>query len=230
MNRRLRRRWRERGVALVTALSLMLVVLMLGVSAARIALDAGKSARLERDRQLALQAAEGALADAERDIAGGAGPSSARAAAFAPGGAAFVHGCGRAGAALGLCRITLPAAVPVWQSADIEGDAAVPYGRFTGAVLPTGSALLPARPPRYIIERLALATDPAAGEFYRITAIGYGSHEAARVVLQSIYRKPPAAGSQAALPDKRISWREIGNWPELHQAAAKRTPDQGSER
>jgi Tfp pilus assembly protein PilX len=214
----------ERGFALVTALLLMLAVLMLAVSAARIALNAGKSARLERERHIALQAAEAALADAERDIAGGAEPASARAAALAAGSAAaFAEGCGRTGDGLGLCRARAAPAPPAWQAADLAGDAAVPYGRFTGAGMPTGSGLLPARAPRYIIERLAPPGSGTAAILYRITAIGFGSHESARVVLQSVYRRAPAGGSPAplALPEKRISWREIANWPELHAAAAE---------
>jgi Tfp pilus assembly protein PilX len=209
---------RERGAALVTALFLMLAVLMLGVSAARTALGAGKSARLERDRHIAFQAAQAALADAELDIAGGADPASARAAAFGAGGAAaFAEGCHGAEAMRGLCRAAAAATVPAWQAADLSGDAAVPYGRFTGAALPTGRGILPARLPRYIIERLTPAADDAGRILYRVTAIGFGPHGALRVVLQSVGRHAPAGGP---LPGKRISWREIANWPELHAAAA----------
>lgn len=215
---------RERGAVLVTAMFLMLAVLMLAVSAARTALNAGKSARQERDRHIALQAAQAALADAELDIAGGAGPASARAAAFAGGSvAAFVEGCGRAGDALGLCRATPAPAAPAWQAADIAGDMAVPYGRFTGAGMPTGNGLLPARLPRYIVERLAPPRNQAAATFYRITAVGFGTRESTRVVLQSVYRKASAGGGATPLPlpAKRISWREIANWPELHAAASE---------
>jgi Tfp pilus assembly protein PilX len=215
---------RERGVALVTALLLMLAVLVLAVSAARIALNAGKAARLERERHIALQAAEAALADAERDIAGGAEPASARAAALAAGrAAAFAQGCGRTGDGLGLCRAQPAPAPPVWQAADLAGDAAVPYGRFTGAGMPVGSGLLPARAPRYIIERLAPPASATPAILYRITAIGFGSQESTRVVLQSVYRRAAAGGGPVpvALPEKRISWREIANWPELHAAAAE---------
>jgi Tfp pilus assembly protein PilX len=215
---------REPGAALVTALVLVLAVLMLGVSAARIALNAGKSARLERERHIALQAAEAALADAELDIAGGAEPASARAAALAAGSAAaFADGCGRSGDGLGLCRAAAEPAAPVWQAADLAGDVAVPYGRFTGAGMPLGGGLLPARAPRYIIERLAPPGSEAGGILYRITAIGFGSRASIRVVLQSVYRRAPAGGGPGpvALPEKRISWREIANWPELHAAATE---------
>jgi Tfp pilus assembly protein PilX len=203
------------GAALVTALCLMLCVMMIGVCAARTSLNAGKSARLERDRHVALQAAEAALADAESDIAGGADPASARAALLAAGGSgsvAFVAACGRASANLGLCAPTAPPDPPAWQSVDLAGDASVPYGRFTGAAIPAGAGVLPARLPRYVIELVPFG---APGSLYRITAIGFGTRDSTRVVLQSYYRKAPGP---SPLPEKRISWREIANWTELHDA------------
>lgn len=217
-----RRRPRAHGAVLVTALFLMLAVLMIGLSAARIAIDAEKSARQDRDRQIALYAAEAALVDAERDIEGGADPASARAAALAGGSpAAFAAGCGR-GDAFGLCSRSAP---PAWQSADLADQRfSIGYGSFTGAAMPTASGALPARLPRYLIELVPVpGASPGAGSFYRISAIGFGSRESTRVMLQSWYRKPPAQAPPAAppLPARRISWREVANWPDLHQAATK---------
>jgi Tfp pilus assembly protein PilX len=205
---------------LVTTLLLVLAALMLAVSAARIALNAGTSARQERERHIALQAAEAALADAELDIAGGAEPASERAFALANGSAAgFAEGCGRSGDALGLCRARLAPAAPIWQAIDLAGDAAVPYGRFTGAGMAVGHGLLPARAPRYIIERLAPPSSAPATIVYRITAIGFGSRATTRVVLQSVYRRAAGSDGAAPVPKQRVSWREIANWPELHAAA-----------
>jgi type IV pilus assembly protein PilX len=50
---------------------------------------------------------------------------------------------------------------------------------------------------------------------FRVTALGVGADPATIVVLQSYYRR--AAGGAAG---KRLGWREIANWPELHQAAS----------
>lgn len=230
----------ERGAALVTALCMMLVVLMLGVSAARAALSAGRSARIERDRHVAMAAAEAALTDAERDIEGAAGASSPRTALFNSG-AALADGCGRGADDLGLCRAARPPFAPVWQQVDLAGNAGVTvaYGSFTGAEMATGSASLPARLPRYIIERLPQeGAAAAAGALYRITAIGFGAVTTTRVVLQSFYRKRSAPGQgsgsengddnenenkreppAASLPAGRTSWREVANWTELHEAA-----------
>lgn len=195
------RKRRNTGAALVTVLFVLAAVLIVAVSAVHSALNAEKSARNERDRHIALQAAEAALADAERDIES-PDPTSARAAMFAPGSAlGFAEGCGkRAGdPGQGLCgRVEAPG-VPAWVGAKlddegIDASGAVEYGTFTGARMPTGGGTLPARPPRYIIE---LVPFPRAGEdagqpvanFYRITAIGFGSRPATKVVLQSFYRK-----------------------------------------
>lgn len=244
--------WRAHGAALVTVLFLTLAVLMMSVSGTRAALAAAKSARHERDRHVALQAARAALFDAERDIAGAAGPASPRTAIFVASHTdAFAHGCAGSGEHAGLCALVAPPGVPAWQAVDLESDSAVEYGRFTGATMPLGAGLLPARAPRYVVELLAGAgtgagpgtgaapgadpgpgsgTDPGPGTgpgtgpgsspgpghgpIFRITAIGFGASASTRVVLQSYYQR---AGSGA--PARRLGWREIANWPELHAAA-----------
>ena len=194
---------RASGAALLTALCVLVAVLVIGVSAAQTALNAEKSARNERDRHIALQAAEAGLLDAERDIEGGADPGSERAALFAGGSAlGFAEGCGRDAANLGLCMY-VPIA-PAWQTVDlaaVDGAATASYGKFTGAVLPVGAGSLPARAPRYIIELMPLVragedAGQRADNLYRITAIGFGVRANTQVVLQAFYRKVvPGQGS-----------------------------------
>ncbi len=192
-------------------LFLMLALLMMSLSGARAALAGAKSARYERDRQVAHAAAEAALVDAERDIDGAAGPSSPRTAILAALDAgAFAERCTGSDEKAGLCRAATGAAPPAWQAADLLGSAGVEYGRFSQRTLPTGAATLPAAAPRYLIELL-----PGAQPMFRITALGFGADPATIVVLQSYYRR--AAGSQ---PGKRLGWREIANWPALHKAAS----------
>ncbi len=206
---------RERGAALVTVLFLMLAVLMMSVSSTRASVAAVKSARHERDRHVAHQSAQAALVDAERDIAGAAGPASPRTALFvAANASAFVAGCAGTAEHAGLCRLVPAPGIPAWQAADLAEASSVEYGRFTGAAMPTGAGLLPARPPRYIIELLDLpGANAGAGAVYRITAIGFGAGEATRVVLQGHYRR-----ATATTPARRLGWREVANWPELHAA------------
>jgi Tfp pilus assembly protein PilX len=197
------------GAALLTALFVLVAILVIGVSAAHTALNAEKSARNERDRHIAFQAAEAGLTDAERDIEGGADPGSARAALFDSGSAlGFAEGCGRGpnSVNLGLCACVQPA--PAWQAAELAApdgadSATTPYGKFTGAVLPTGGGALPARAPRYVIELMPLAragedAGQRAANLYRVTAIGFGVRPSTQVVLQSFYRK--VAPGQGRLP------------------------------
>jgi Tfp pilus assembly protein PilX len=192
------------GAALLTALFVLVAIMAIGVSAAQIALNAEKSARNERDRHIAFQAAEAGLADAERDIEGGADPASERAALFDGGALGFVDGCGHDNANLGLCAHVPGVAAPAWQLAALTAaDGAVtPYGRFTGETLPAGGGALPARAPRYVIELLPLVragedAGQRAASLYRITAIGFGARPGTQVVLQSFYRK--VAPDQASL-------------------------------
>jgi len=191
----IRRRGAERGLALVCALILMAATMVIGVAIARGAAMARAAAHNERDRGVAQAAADAALRDAERDIAGGPDASPARRAHFGPdGAAAFVDGCGRGADDLGLCRATSPPAWQVLDLADADNPAVVPYGRFTGAVLAVGRGMAPARLPAYVIERLAPAGATAAqGGFYRVTAIGFGMRASTRTVLQAIVRLPAAA-------------------------------------
>jgi type IV pilus assembly protein PilX len=201
----------QRGAALLVVLCVVLALMLMGVSAVRTALNAEKASRAERDRVVALQGAEAALDDAERDIEaageGASGDSSARAASraslFAPGSSeGFVDGCGAglANPALGLClRVPepAPAAWALANLADANSQTSVEYGYFTGARMPVGEGTLPARLPRYIIELMPYAraghdAGSRSGNFYRITAIGFGANPAVCVVLQSYYLKAGA--------------------------------------
>jgi type IV pilus assembly protein PilX len=80
----------------------------------------------------------------------------------------------------------------------------VPYGKYTGQILQTGSdsiaghmskGSLPGRLPRYIIELMgdsrpgASASQDERAVIYRVTAIGFGMRDATQVVLQTIYKK-----------------------------------------
>jgi Tfp pilus assembly protein PilX len=197
---------RSNGAALLMALFVLVAIMIIGVSAAHSALNAERSARNERDRHIAFQAAEAALSDAERDIEGGTDSASARAALFASGSAlGFADACGRGqdSVNLGLCQYQPAGQAPAWQVADLSAadGATTPYGKFTGALLPTGGGALPGKAPRYIIELMPLVragedAGPRAGELYRITAIGFGVRASTQVVLQSFYRKV-AAGQRS---------------------------------
>jgi type IV pilus assembly protein PilX len=183
--RHMQRFARQGGAALVTAMVLMLAVLVVGFSSVRAALADAQSARHERDRQVALRAAEAALLDAERELAD-TPPTSPRFAALA--GAGFIAGCGKAGTdSHGLCTHAAP---PSWQAVDLASSdpALVVYGTFSMRDLGGVS-----QQPRYLVELMPF--NPALGRYYRITALGFGQRAGTRVVLQSLYRKPPATGA-----------------------------------
>lgn len=200
-----------RGASLVVVMLLLTAVAMMALSIARSALVSERAARNERDRQLAYRSAMAALADAEFDVLG-AGPASTRQQAFASGSSAyFDEYCtqGQSSASLGLCLPAPAGETPRWMQADFAADAAAAgpaasFGHFTGRHFAAGDGLLPARAPRYLIERLSLrllgesAAHDAETPLYRITAMGFGSRDATRVVLQQTYR--PAAKAGDAVP------------------------------
>lgn len=189
------------GVSLVVSLIMLVVILLMGISAAQIALQGEKASRNDRDRQIALQSAEAALMDAELDIEGSPDPSISRSHMFASDSVlGFPEtGCGTgiASVNLGLCAVANKESVPVWQAVDFlnasSSATSVPYGRFTGFSFQTGMASMPAREPRYIIEPVIFTYKGHSADsppvFFRITAIGFGVRDSTQVVLQTYYRK-----------------------------------------
>jgi type IV pilus assembly protein PilX len=188
---------RQRGIALLVSLMLLIMVMLLSVSAALLCLQGEKAARGERDRDVAFLTAEDALKDAERDIQHSSDPS--RRAAF-DGGDAFGKTCGAGGVGL---RARASAGEPaVWQVVDLSGKedsgaCTVTHGAYTAAVMPTGEGFLPFKKPRYLIERMEChqpGEDASAGAppqyCYRVTAIGFGANPEMEVVLQSVFSKP----------------------------------------
>jgi len=192
---------RSDGAALVVSLLMLVAVLLLGMSASQIALQEEKSSRNDRDRQVALQAAEAALMDAELDIEASPDPAKSRSRIFAPDRVeGFTPECGASGSLYaGLCSRHEEGQPPAWLATALadtsSGARSVPYGSFTGQSFQTGAGAMPARPPRYLIELMAYnkAGEDASGDgrtyFYRVTAIGFGMRDTTRVVLQTFYRK-----------------------------------------
>ena len=182
---RLRGASRQRGVSLVTALLFMVATLLLGVSVMGVNAMQERIIGNTRDHDLALQAAEAALRDAEADIVANIGPASA-----------FDAVCTR-----GLCTPPsqrVPAStLPVEQQAAFSWGSARIYGEFTrAAAFPSVNAQ-----PVYVIEKLgplgaapgesAALGAPAGvvGTGYRITARAVGVRPETVVVLQAVYAK-----------------------------------------
>jgi type IV pilus assembly protein PilX len=198
---------RQTGITLVIVLVWLMAVSLLALSALQIGLQDQKAARSYRDRELAFQAAEAGLQDAERDIEDSPDPHLSRSALFAGNSKAgfpddLGDDCQRgvSNRYQGLCRQSADASRPNWlqvaasaQDDLHDSDVAVPYGRFTGRTMQTGVGALPAMLPRYLIELMPYRQAGFSAErpayFYRITAIGFGADAASEVVLQSYYRK-----------------------------------------
>ena len=164
----------QRGLALIFVLLMMAIAISAALFAARSTLLGDKTARNDRDRQTAFQAAELALNDAELDIMDAtlalATGSKARGCKFGNKHAAFYPelNCSFNADRRGFCEmpgISDPDKVkPMYKAIDWEetSDSArryVKYGEFTGRSdhFVTGDGTgsvkppMPAKPPKYII-------------------------------------------------------------------------------
>lgn len=208
------RRHRQSGASLLIALIMLIVVMLLGVTAARMSLMNEKSSRSDRDRQIAFEAAEAALRDAELDLSAGSAHSAnvrGQMAAFP----VLPGRCHESGPFSGLCHA---GNIPLWTTFNMLAPTPwVEYGRYSGQHFPYGAASLTSRPPRYLIELITVGKPGASAsalQRLRVTAVGFGSRNSTQVVLQSIYTIHTAPDSPYK-PPVRISWREIGNWQEI---------------
>jgi type IV pilus assembly protein PilX len=195
----------QRGTSLIISLILMVVISMFGISAAQIAIEESKASRSDRDRQIAFQAAEAALMDAELDIENSPDSMKSRSHLFSknsavgfPGDGEAACGGGNGNIYLGLCSHSADGDKPVWLVANLAGDTSasvnvVTYGTFTGRSFQIGKGNLPCKLPQYIIELLVYNRQGENADqvsyFYRVTAIGFGAKDSTKVVLQSFYRK-----------------------------------------
>ncbi|OYV01941.1 MAG: pilus assembly protein PilX [Burkholderiales bacterium PBB5] len=183
-----------RGFSLMVILVMIVVVSFLALGAMNSSIVQERMAGNARDRNVALQAAEAALRDAELDIENNLTTASV-----------FSEDC-----TSGLCippsdTASGPKSAPLWQTIDWASKSRA-YGSRTSAPAllgPANTAL--ATQPRYVIERLP-TLPPRAGEdacvgggcsnvavdrarAYRITVRASGVRSATEVMLQSVYVK-----------------------------------------
>lgn len=195
----------QEGASLIVVLLILIIVSVLGVGGAQIAMMGERSARNDRDMQVAWQSAEAALMDAEFDIHGSATVTPTRKAVFTEMHSTndFVIGCGASGNSKGLCAL-VETGKPAWLTVDFTDDSAgaktTAFGAFTSrayAAVGVGAQALgvqPAKVPRYIIEpildpsdRNKSATKPPT-YIYRVTAMGFGPRIDIQAVAQILYR------------------------------------------
>lgn len=210
----------QRGIALVFVLLMVVIAISAALFAARATLLGDKAARNDRDRQIAFQAAEMALNDAELDIMDAnlalATGSKARGCKFANPAAAFVvePGCSADSNRRGVCgvnaAIMASPSVPFykqvdWEDANDSTRAYALFGEFTGrsTQLTTGDGAVeappkPAKPPKYIIVQSPSKPQILLGAgrtfqvqgAYKIYAIGYGANPDTKVMLEGEIYKP----------------------------------------
>lgn len=188
---------RQSGMSLIIVLLLLVIVSILGVGGMQIASMSERSSRNDRDMQIAWQAAEAALIDAEVDIYGPG--ASDRRSIFTDmrNVNSFVTDCGSSGNSLGLCQL-VTTGKPAWLTVEFDvasSPKAAELGSFTHRTFPTGTAgVQPRRLPRYVIEpirdpldRDRSSADPAY--VYRVTAMGFGPRDDIQAVAQMLFRK-----------------------------------------
>jgi type IV pilus assembly protein PilX len=171
----------QRGVALFLALVVLLIITVLGVSGLQTTTLEERMAANARDRDLAFQAAEAALIDAERFL------NSAVLGEFANNNGRYLLNSVR---------------IPIWHGNNRrEGEGGVitfsvnrPGAGAQAAPIPTV-----VRQPEYFIEQFP-ATLPPGGSleagvpadeiaFFRVTARGFGGRENTVVVLQTGFQR-----------------------------------------
>lgn len=169
---------RQRGVALVIALLVLLLVTVIGVSGLQTTQLQESMATNLRDHDIAFQAAEAALLGGE---------TSAEAVEPADLAAFDAN-------ANGLYVPAAANATPRWKAADWETDESIPD---------VDAALGASAPPKFIVEHLGqvIAEEDALNlsnigesvgaptEIFRVTARGRGGSANARVFLQTTYGK-----------------------------------------
>lgn len=191
----------QRGATLLIGVIFLIVLMLLGISAATISTLDERMARNLRDKNIAFQAAEAALSDARQDIA-----KQRKLSGFYgfPTTAGTCNTAGESGNFKGLCRPAV-SGQPVWGTLIEDATKSVEYGEVTGlsadqkfqdAPTPGGVTAQP----RYVIEVLPDLHSkdslkpgggygkPSVKVLYRITALGYGSNDGTRVLLQEVIR------------------------------------------
>lgn len=168
-------RHRQSGTALVVAMLFLVILGMLGVTTMTATTLEERMAGNTRDRDVAMQAAEAALRDAERDLTAPPGGRTVTVVMFVP-------ACTGA-----LCTEGAPVLTNI---GDTSKSAFL--GQFTGELAMMQG---PAVQPRYIVELLNTLPPqvpvPPAGQQvrdFRITAKGFGRNTDTVVILQTVFR------------------------------------------
>jgi type IV pilus assembly protein PilX len=172
----------QRGSVLIVTLMILVMLTILGIAAMATSTQEEKMAGGTMDQNIAFQAAESALRDAEQYIYSSVTSTSGFSAACTG----------------GLCLPSITAS-NIWETVNWTGSTPISYGASTAA-LPVSGVLTQ---PKYIIELLPdlpaapgnslsstlRSSSTGDGTAFRITAMGWGKQSGTQVMLQSIYVK-----------------------------------------
>lgn len=165
---------RQRGVVLVVALIMLLVMTLLAVGAMRSSNLEERMAGNSQDASVALQAAEAALREGERYLQQTSVPQ--------PG-------------STGVYAEPDPQAQPRWKTVNWESKTEViTYAGFAGApgsLAKASAAYFIEQLPRVVGQGESLSADSPVDEigYYRVTARGVGISGRAQAVLQTTYKR-----------------------------------------
>jgi type IV pilus assembly protein PilX len=128
---------KQGGASLIVVLIMLSAIFILVAFGSRLTLLGEKSARNDRDRQIAFQAAEAALSDAEIDIMGPNSATNSRVCdVHSRKVDLFTDGCGNTTLDRGLCATNTSATDPLFKSIDFEDTSNTrryaSLGDFTG--------------------------------------------------------------------------------------------------
>lgn len=165
----------QRGISLLTILLILLIVSLLGTASVQITMMSERSARNDRDMDLAWQAAEMGLVGAEIELQGPNKTSNSRTSKILSGPPYTLSeteaGCYTSGVWKGFCSNKTKInnkTRPTWLAVDIseteDASPSVEFGTFTGqsyasAGQDDGKGIQPAYKPRYIIETMPIDSD-----------------------------------------------------------------------
>ena len=176
----------QSGAVLIISLIMLLLLTLIGTTAMQSTSLEEKMAGNMRDRNIAFQAAESALRDAERDVSNSVTASARNISGITN----FMADCGASTTSSttddGLCY-NGPGGYdpPIWTTANMTAAPSITYGTFTGATPITGLSAQP----RYLIEGFK-RTPPGGSEnyYYRITVRAQGANANTVVLLQAVYK------------------------------------------
>lgn len=189
----------QRGATLIMGLIFLTVLTVIGVTATRMSTLEERMAGNQRDRALAMQAAELALRDAERDVLGDADTNAKPRSPGISGLTGFDDACDGDTTSVednGLCyNGTGGYGTAIWTTASMTGSPSVEYGLFTtrtsvGATTPNSSKAIPlvSAQPRYLIEGFRKNISGSGERFYyRITVRAVGANANTVVWLQEVF-------------------------------------------